>query len=49
MNSNWENFLQNLGEWHGSFTTFSAAGEILSNTESGSNLKRDTYPTVSRY
>ncbi len=34
MNSNWENFLQNLGEWRGSFTTFSAAGEILSNTKS---------------
>jgi Domain of unknown function (DUF3598) len=34
MNSNWNNFLQNLGEWRGSFTTFSAAGEILSNTAS---------------
>jgi Domain of unknown function (DUF3598) len=32
MNSNWENFLQNLGEWQGSFTTFSVTGEILSNT-----------------
>jgi Domain of unknown function (DUF3598) len=38
MNSNWDNFLQNLGEWHGSFTTFSAAGEILSNTASILNL-----------
>jgi Domain of unknown function (DUF3598) len=38
MKSNWDNFLQNLGEWHGSFTTFSAAGEILSNTESILNL-----------
>lgn len=38
MNTNWENFLQNLGEWRGSFTTFSAAGEILSNTESILNL-----------
>jgi hypothetical protein len=38
MNSNWENFLQNLGEWRGSFTTFSAAGEILSDTESILNL-----------
>jgi Domain of unknown function (DUF3598) len=38
MNSNWDNFLQNLGEWRGSFTTFSAAGEILSNTESILNL-----------
>jgi Domain of unknown function (DUF3598) len=38
MNSNWDNFLQNLGEWRGSFTTFSAAGEILSNTKSILNL-----------
>jgi Domain of unknown function (DUF3598) len=38
MNSNWDNFLQNLGEWHGSFTTFSAAGEIVSDTKSILNL-----------
>jgi Domain of unknown function (DUF3598) len=38
MNSNWDNFLQNLGEWHGSFTTFSAAGETLSNIKSILNL-----------
>jgi Domain of unknown function (DUF3598) len=38
MNSNWDNFLQNLGEWHGSFTTFSPAGEILSSTKSILNL-----------
>ena len=38
MNSNWQNFLQNLGEWQGSFTTFSAAGEIVSSTVSILNL-----------
>jgi hypothetical protein len=34
MNSNWNNFLQNLGEWHGSFTTFSPTGELISSTNS---------------
>ncbi len=29
MGSNWENFLKNLGEWRGSFTQFSAQGEML--------------------
>jgi hypothetical protein len=38
MNSNWANFLQNLGEWRGSFTTFSPVGEILGSTESILNL-----------
>ena len=30
----WENFLQNLGEWHGSFTKISPKGEIVSDTPS---------------
>lgn len=30
----WENFLQNLGEWHGSFTNISPTGEIVSDTPS---------------
>jgi hypothetical protein len=34
MNSNWDNFLKNLGEWQGSFTNFSPAGEQLSSTAS---------------
>jgi Domain of unknown function (DUF3598) len=34
MNSNWENFLQNLGEWQGSFTNVSIEGELLDSTPS---------------
>ncbi len=32
MNSNWDNFLKNLGEWQGSFTNFSPTGELLGST-----------------
>lgn len=34
MKSQWECFLQNLGEWHGSFTSFSPQGEALDDTPS---------------
>ncbi|WP_202225380.1 DUF3598 family protein [Okeania sp. KiyG1] len=34
MKTQWENFLQNLGEWHGSFTQISAQGEIVEDTPS---------------
>jgi Domain of unknown function (DUF3598) len=34
MGSNWENFLKNLGEWTGTFTQISTAGEILGSTPS---------------
>ncbi|WP_293343084.1 DUF3598 family protein [Microcoleus sp. CAWBG58] len=34
MGSQWENFLQNLGEWHGSFTQLSTRGEVLKDTPS---------------
>ena len=34
MGSNWENFLKNLGEWTGTFTQVSTAGEILGSTPS---------------
>lgn len=34
MGSQWENFLQNLGEWHGSFTQLSTRGEIVKDTPS---------------
>ena len=34
MNSNWQNFLQNLGEWQGSFTDVSVTGELKSSTPS---------------
>ena len=32
MVAQWENFLQNLGEWHGSFTQLSTRGEVLQDT-----------------
>ncbi len=34
MNSNWDNFLKNLGEWQGTFTNVSIEGELLSSTPS---------------
>ncbi|MDY6804562.1 MAG: DUF3598 family protein [Cyanobacteriota bacterium] len=34
MTNQWNNFLQNLGEWHGSFTNISPTGEIVSDTPS---------------
>jgi hypothetical protein len=34
MNSNWENFLKNLGEWEGTFTQVSTDGEVISSTPS---------------
>jgi hypothetical protein len=34
MGTNWENFLKNLGEWQGSFTSVSLDGELLKSTPS---------------
>jgi hypothetical protein len=34
MQTNWENFLKNLGEWQGSFTQISVTGELLDSTPS---------------
>jgi Domain of unknown function (DUF3598) len=34
MNSNWENFLKNLGSWEGTFTQVSTEGKILGSTPS---------------
>ncbi|MCU0542718.1 MAG: DUF3598 family protein [Oscillatoriaceae cyanobacterium Prado104] len=34
MTSQWENFLKNLGEWHGSFTQLSPRGEVVQDTPS---------------
>jgi hypothetical protein len=34
MASQWENFLQNLGEWHGSFASLDASGTVLDSTPS---------------
>jgi Domain of unknown function (DUF3598) len=39
MNSNWDNFLKNLGEWQGSFTNISPDGQILVSTPSILNLE----------
>lgn len=32
MKSQWDCLLQNIGEWHGSFTRFSSAGELVEDT-----------------
>ncbi|MEM9276326.1 MAG: DUF3598 family protein [Cyanobacteria bacterium P01_F01_bin.143] len=39
MENNWENFLKNLGEWEGSFTSVSLDGELLKSTPSILNLE----------
>jgi hypothetical protein len=39
VNSNWDNFLKNLGEWQGSFTNISPDGQILASTPSILNLE----------
>jgi hypothetical protein len=40
MKSQWECFLQNFGEWHGSFTRLTTQGEILKDTPSVLKLER---------
>ncbi len=40
MNSNWDNFVKNLGEWPGSFTDISPTGELLSATSSILSLEK---------
>jgi len=39
MENNWENFLKNLGEWQGSFTSVALDGELLTSTPSILNLE----------
>lgn len=39
MGTQWENFLQNLGEWHGSFAKFSPRGEFLEEVPSHLSLE----------
>jgi hypothetical protein len=39
MENNWGNFLQNLGEWRGNFTSVSLEGELLESTPSILNLE----------
>ena len=41
MTSQWENFLQNLGEWHGSFASLDASGTIVDSTPSILSLEQD--------
>ncbi len=40
MGSQWENFLQNLGEWHGSFASLDASGTIVDSTPSILSLEQ---------
>lgn len=40
--SQWDCFLQNLGEWHGSFTTLTPQGEIVKDTPSILSLQSST-------
>jgi hypothetical protein len=46
MTTNWENFLKNQGEWRGSFTQVSLAGELLASTPSILNLEPDQDGTL---
>ncbi|MEN9766206.1 MAG: hypothetical protein RLZZ32_166 [Cyanobacteriota bacterium] len=49
MGSQWENFLCNLGEWRGSFTGVSAAGELLESTPSILSLESDEDDRLVRF
>ena len=40
MASQWDNFLQNLGEWRGSFSSLDAAGAVVESTPSILTLER---------
>lgn len=40
MASQWDNFLQNLGTWRGSFSSLSADGQVLSSTPSILSLEK---------
>lgn len=40
MGSQWENFLHNLGEWHGSFASLDASGTIVESTPSILSLEQ---------
>ena len=39
MSSKWQNFLKNLGEWRGSFTTINAEGQVVNSIPSILNLE----------
>jgi hypothetical protein len=47
--TNWENFLKNLGEWRGSFSQFSPQGDLLSSTPSLLSLEGAENNTLVRF
>lgn len=49
MENNWRNFLKNLGEWQGSFTTLSLEGEVLNSIPSILNLEASEDNTLVRF
>jgi hypothetical protein len=48
-NTNWENFLKNLGEWRGSFSQISPQGDLLSSTPSLLSLEGAENNTLVRF
>jgi hypothetical protein len=46
MGSQWENFLQNLGEWHGSFASLDPSGRVVDSTPSILSLEQGEEPQL---
>ena len=49
MASQWQNFLRNLGEWRGSFTTITSDGTLRESTPSVLTLKREDNDQLVRF
>jgi hypothetical protein len=49
MASQWDNFLRNLGEWHGSFTSLTAAGELQESSPSILSLEAEEGERLVRF
>jgi hypothetical protein len=49
MTSQWQNFLRNLGEWRGSFTTISADGTLQESAPSVLTLESDDHDRLVRF
>ena len=49
MASQWQNFLQNLGEWRGSFATFDTAGTLLNLSPSVLTLESEEEGRLVRF
>ena len=49
MTSQWQNFMRNLGEWRGSFTTVTADGTLRESTPSVLTLKSDDNDQLVRF